>query len=206
MGFNPFGAGLGLSTYSLATTPASTNVSIPLEQGGVFRRKMGIKSSTDMRFQSLWSRAGSFDAYEVYGCKYDYVSIPLEQGGVFRLRYRLIPNLSSWFQSLWNRAGSFDRGCALSPWTASGFNPFRAGRGLSTTACLKTSFSRRSFNPFRAGRGLSTYSLATTPASTNVSIPLEQGEVFRLCIFFHKTTLLERFNPFGTGRGLSTHL
>ena len=60
------------------------------------------------------------------------------------------------------------------------FNPFEAGRGLSTIDERKPPKYTISFNPFRAGQGLSTDGV-TQPADFNaVSIPLEQGGVFRL--------------------------
>ena len=59
--FNPFGAGRCLSTaYAKAILNFKNKVSIPLEQGGVFRR-------SDRYVQAAQE-----------------VSIPLEQGGVFR--------------------------------------------------------------------------------------------------------------------------
>ena len=59
-------------------------VSIPLEQGGVFRLIYGKTKFFSCLFQSLWSRAGSFDS---------------EMKCVAR---KIVP-----FQSLWSRAGSF---------------------------------------------------------------------------------------------------
>ena len=59
-------------------------VSIPLEQGGVFRLEVGALFLPEELFQSLWNRAGSFDRNDVSLHDADYVSIPLEQGGVFR--------------------------------------------------------------------------------------------------------------------------
>ena len=84
MSFNPFEAGRGLSTYyavafddltvfqslwsraGLSTakrTPylARVNVSIPLAQGGSFDLTVAGKIKNEKEFQSLWSRAGSFD-------------------------------------------------------------------------------------------------------------------------------------------------
>ena len=58
---NPFGTGRGLSTASLGESEVLSMVSIPLEQGGVFR-----PVNVDCYFQLV------------------FVSIPLEQGGVFR--------------------------------------------------------------------------------------------------------------------------
>ena len=60
---NPFRAGRCLSTLGLDKSSTAEEVSIPLEQGGVFRPRQ-------ITLSPLFSK----------------VSIPLEQGGVFRLR------------------------------------------------------------------------------------------------------------------------
>ena len=44
-----------------------------------------IYAGSDLTFQSLWSRAGSFDPNKKLMLEDLKVSIPLEQGGVFRL-------------------------------------------------------------------------------------------------------------------------
>ena len=59
-GLNPFGTGRGLSTTAVRVKEVTPEVSIPLEQGGVFRQK------------------------EIVNLGWLLVSIPLEQGGVFR--------------------------------------------------------------------------------------------------------------------------
>ena len=86
MRFNPFGTGRGLSTYLKRQFYLPRIVSIPLEQGGVFRRY-------------CWFRF----------CYWRWVSIPLEQGEVFRHEININIPYSRLFQSLWNRAGSFDK-------------------------------------------------------------------------------------------------
>ena len=92
------------------------------------------------------------------------------------------------FQSLWSRAGSFDKKRKPKKLKLWGFNPFGAGRGLSTTAVSAMPLVANGLNPFRTGRGLST----THPAPINVgqevsiplvSIPLGQGGVFRRLLF-----------------------
>ena len=131
-------------------------VSIPLEQGGGFRPNEFIIHKNRK-----------------------LVSIPLEQGGVFR-QYLSRPNRRhDAFQSLWSRAGSFDSVIIEIATSDLSFNPFGAGRGLSTRN-QKSIERAESFNPFGAGRGLSTI---IRPESV-------RG--------------LGRFNPFGAGRGLST--
>ena len=86
--------------------------------------------------------------------KQTIVSIPLEQGGVFRLIHA-------------NYKDAFMR-----------LNPFRTGQGLSTAWQLLKS-GPISFNPFGAGQGLSTSCSTTKCSNGYVSIPLEQGGVFR---------------------------
>ena len=61
-GLNPFGTGQGLSTKVMQQFARANKVSIPLEQGKVFRRVVDVETT-------------GLD-----------VSIPLEQGKVFRLR------------------------------------------------------------------------------------------------------------------------
>ena len=85
LGFNPFGAGRGLSTLNhQSVIEQEEDVSIPLEQGRVFRRN-------SKRIDEL-----------------ENVSIPLEQGRVFRLKRVYFTKGDNWSQSLWSRAGSFD--------------------------------------------------------------------------------------------------
>ena len=83
-------------------------------------------------------------------------------------------------QSLWNRAGSFD---FIKKWK------------LKQKHCL---------NPFGTGQGLSTEVEELIEYGMIVSIPLEQGRVFRLQTLSLKETGKSSLNPFGTGQGLST--
>ena len=91
-------------------------VSIPLEQGSVFRRNRPNEYLNNKPSQSLWNRAVSFDNFSAKLLTSAFrVSIPLEQGSVFRLS-----KLSCFFntiksQSLWNRAVSFDCSGILKP-------------------------------------------------------------------------------------------
>ena len=83
-------------------------------------------------------------------------------------------------------------------------NPFRAGRCLSTVSLGSTIGDGTSLNPFRAGRCLSTklnLSLSNRPFC--VSIPFEQGDVFRRCNHLVEKTVI-CLNPFRAGRCLST--
>ena len=106
---NPFGTGQCLSTEVPDWTVPSSIVSIPLEQGSVFRQKCQIGLCRPQLSQSLWNRAVSFDeqrvsqavGYELSQSLWnravsfdldkgesvradEIVSIPLEQGSVFR--------------------------------------------------------------------------------------------------------------------------
>ena len=62
---------------------------------------------------------------------------------------------------------------------AVGLNPFRAGRCLSTWAYFERLADNKGLNPFRAGRCLSTKTLLAVTLVATVSIPFEQGDVFR---------------------------
>ena len=59
-------------------------------------------------------------------------------------------------------------------------------------------------NPFGTGQCLSTSSKLQALDSLLVSIPLEQGNVFRLVLSGYLVNLKECLNPFGTGQCLST--
>ena len=84
------------------------------------------------------------------------VSIPFEQGDVFRQSTKK----------------QFDKSILC-------LNPFRAGRCLSTRNSFINALNHISLNPFRAGRCLSTIRSVATGIATSVSIPFEQGDVFR---------------------------
>ena len=58
---NPFGTGQCLSTYLLVVTHSGFLVSIPLEQGSVFRHTLVGGLDNRIKSQSLWNRAVSFD-------------------------------------------------------------------------------------------------------------------------------------------------
>ena len=61
-----------------------------------------------------------------------------------------------------------------------------------------------SLNPFGTGRGLSTLEFPAGCRGYTVSIPLEQGRVFRQFLWGINMKHKRCFNPFGTGQGLST--
>ena len=109
------------------------------------------------------------------------VSIPLEQGNVFRPLAKEFYEEFKPSQSLWNRAMSFD-----------------------TTMKLYLIIGDR-LNPFGTGQCLSTVEQDQWVAENCVSIPLEQGNVFRQK-FTCKNVRLSCLNPFGTGQCLSTKI
>ena len=138
-GLNPFGTGQCLSTYqSRVSLPANglsqslwnramsfdevmsvlkdiALVSIPLEQGNVFRPLNAFDNIRIAVSQSLWNRAMSFDARNSIVSIHEFVSIPLEQGNVFR-------HLSCLNFNIFKR-----------------LNPFGTGQCLSTS-CRRQSF------------------------------------------------------------------
>ena len=92
MHLNPFRTGRGLSTFR--TTVFERNQSLnPFGTGRGLSTHVRFESEESKQSQSLWNRAGSFDAQENYNARKDMGS-----------------------QSLWNRAGSFDCKGGLEPW------------------------------------------------------------------------------------------
>ena len=85
------------------------------------------------------------------------VSIPLEQGRVFR-----------------RETNKEIQSCLL------GLNPFGTGQGLSTNEEMLKLLDSLGLNPFGTGQGLSTPWKVILRYVCRVSIPLEQGRVFRL--------------------------
>ena len=147
---------MSFDTAFVETNTFRNIVSIPFEQGDVFRPK-----SLDYAYH--WHR----------------VSIPFEQGDVFRHYIgtvtsddnglnpfragRCLSTFWHWLfkrysrsQSLSSRAMSFDKKSASIFCTKRGLNLFRAGRCLSTLAENLSRSSLIGLNPFRAGRCLST--------------------------------------------------
>ena len=108
-------------------------VSIPLEQGGVFRRHFFNFLKAKIQFQSLWNRAGSFDLQE---------------------EREFLAGIKS--QSLWNRARSFDL--------------------FHDTSCVRSNCVSI---PLEQGKVFRRTKQKPCGFSNSVSIPLEQGRVFR---------------------------
>ena len=83
-------------------------------------------------------------------------------------------------------------------------NPFGTGQCLSTLLLIQLKLQYKGLNPFGTGQCLSTEDAVKGIVSLGVSIPLEQGNVFRLG-GFEELNKLEGLNPFGTGQCLSTY-
>ena len=92
--------------------------------------------------------------------------------------------------------------CALKP----SLNPFGTGQGLSTHQAIIEQEEDECLNPFGTGQGLSTHFGQRIKILLWVSIPLEQGRVFRQCCGWIHDMAGTRLNPFGTGQGLSTNV
>ena len=150
-----------------------------MEQGGVFRQlylKCFIRRPC---FNPFGTGQGLSTDGVVEEIAETIVSIPLEQGVVFRQKLTTGKTAELRFNPFGAGRGLSTANNSFSVKECTRFNPFEAGRGLLTLASAPSTKRGISLNPFGTGQGLSTYSLATTPASTNVSIPLEQGGVFR---------------------------
>ena len=111
-------------------------VSIPLEQGNVFRLGCSVLTYNLHRSQSLWNRAMSFDKE------------------IMRDSDRLTTS-----QSLWNRAMSFDSRNIKTFARVRCLNPFGTGQCLSTNLIKRAEEINIGLNPFGTGQCLSTSNL-----------------------------------------------
>ena len=108
-------------------------------------------------------------------------------------------------QSLSSRAMSFDDiHCIDIQINKICLNPFRAGRCLSTERRGDKTVLCSRLNPFRAGRCLSTDDVLNMRTHFRVSIPFEQGDVFRPRNGDSSESIGLCLNPFRAGRCLST--
>ena len=124
-----------------------TYVSIPFEQGDVFRQE---------EFNIV--------------TKYFNVSIPFDQGNVFRLYGDLHMSIRSLSQSLSSRAMSFDNyGKFWFKWFLRVSIPFEQGDVFRQYIAVVIMYHFKGLNPFRAGRCLSTQLYATNDVINNVS-------------------------------------
>ena len=106
-------------------------------------------------------------------------------------------------QSLWNRAMSFDLPKSVKLPACLRLNPFGTGQCLSTCVYFINTVTRH-LSQSLWNRAMSFDSNRCPSITlTHVSIPLEQGNVFRHNILLKKDIIF-RLNPFGTGQCLST--
>ena len=158
-------------------------VSIPLEQGNVFRLHVLQYFINSFLSQSLWNRAMSFDLEKIYKVTQFTMS-----------------------QSLWNRAMSFDNSKKMRLWGII-MSQSLWNRAMSFDIILRLHLDHviSCLNPFGTGQCLSTQGTFNKKRFSPVSIPLEQGNVFRLRL---RTNITQKtcLNPFGTGQCLSTVL
>ena len=142
--------------------------------------------------------------------------------------YDDVMNIIFMSQSLWNRAVSSDKIASQLGEGESRLNPFGTGQCLPTVQCCervngqvsqslwnravssdngKFSFnliSSFSLNPFGTGQCLPTIITSVTTSISAVSIPLEQGSVFRRKTKQGRESARVCLNPFGTGQCLPT--
>ena len=157
-------------------------VSIPLEQGSVFRHTYSVYEVIAMVSQSLWNRAVSSDEGILSTLTNDQCLNPFGTGQCLpTLKSVICVTLMASSQSLWNRAVSSD--LFLVEWTRPHFfclNPFGTGQCLPTTPCVTGGTGYAGLNPFGTGQCLPTILGCRLCLYAAVSIPLEQGSVFRL--------------------------
>ena len=135
-------------------------VSIPLEQGNVFRLHVLQYFINSFLSQSLWNRAMSFDLEKIYKVTQFTMS-----------------------QSLWNRAMSFDNSKKMRLWGII-MSQSLWNRAMSFDIILRLHLDHviSCLNPFGTGQCLSTQGTFNKKRFSPVSIPLEQGNVFRLIL------------------------
>ena len=107
-------------------------------------------------------------------------------------------------QSLWNMAMSFDEWRRATIYFKNGLNPFGTGQCLSTEAEGEEYLAYIVSIPLEQGNVFRRIVAANDSLINEVSIPLEQGNVFRHDgeVFLHIDAAC--LNPFGTGQCLST--
>ena len=130
-------------------------VSIPLEQGNVFRPGGPDKTGVETLSQSLWNRAMSFDWYLHERWCRSCVSIPLEQGNVFRQNKLSIRDHQGKSQSLWNRAMSFDCLCLILNVYQTSQSLWNRAMSFDLIEAIKKK-ELKGLNPFGTGQCLST--------------------------------------------------
>ena len=109
-------------------------VSIPLEQGNVFRQAVDVARMVAFgESQSLWNRAMSFDYVRFICGRHDTGLNPFGTGQCLSTKMDSLLSKGFRSQSLWNRAMSFDKYKNSTLWSEClCLNPFGTGQCLST--------------------------------------------------------------------------
>ena len=161
-------------------------VSIPLEQGNVFRQNILGKSAKEIESQSLWSRAMSFDKgfFKRLHDKRQSQSL-WSRAMSFDINFKHFRK-RNWSQSLWSRAMSFDAYAMRAELSAiQSQSLWNRAMSFDSVQRLNTCV-QNSLNPFGTGQCLSTVRQSERWNNENVSIPLEQGNVFRRSLVFQE--------------------
>ena len=105
--------------------------------------------------------------------------IPFKQGHVFRHSILNGNRLNGGSLNPFRAGRCLSTNQITSIFILPGLNPFRTGRCLSTKGKYGYWIILNSLNPFRTGRCLSTRVAVEVVNPETVSIPFEQGDVFR---------------------------
>ena len=133
-----------------------SEVSIPLEQGSVFRQQINLLSQQQKGLNPFGTGQCLSTTSTIMVFKRSIVSIPLEQGSVFRL--------------------ILETGLLLAENVSI---PLEQGSVFRQLVMTWNVFIKISLNPFGTGQCLSTVDNIPPASELSVSIPLEQGSVFR---------------------------
>ena len=157
-------------------------VSIPLEQGSVFRRRPLVCNCFWSKSQSLWNRAVSSDSFQ-------------------RTAFKSEPSLNPFGTGQCLPTGK----CGWTRETGRGLNPFGTGQCLPTECIAGAKNPKAVSIPLEQGSVFRLLASAMEADHNEVSIPLEQGSVFRPQLVGYNLQGHYGLNPFGTGQCLPTY-
>ena len=179
-------------------------VSIPLEQGSVFRQ---IQNEQEQYLYCCLNPFGTGQCLPTITCK--IVSIFLEGLNPFGTG-QCLPTMSVVSEQSYKISlNPFGTGqCLPTLHKLVGLNHKHCLNPFGTGQCLPTEYCdmlepEASLNPFGTGQCLPTFNLSLSSPCA-VSIPLEQGSVFRQNRFRQHNSVYSGLNPFGTGQCLPT--
>ena len=179
------------------------HVSIPLEQGNVFRQYLCVNFDGIVLSQSLWNRAMSFDLV-IKGITSitDQSQSLWNRAMSFDDEAKFVSCGALKSQSLWNRAMSFDKPNIMQERYLRVSIPLEQGNVFRQKTVKLHGTDKKVSIPLEQGNVFRP-KLPLWCKFQNVSIPLEQGNVFRLYTPFYYVADAS-LNPFGTGQCLST--